>query len=236
VSNLPPHAPSWPLPEGYRLVPTVPTAAMHKAMADTPKFIHPAGEVDWIMVYMRALAYAPVPSPVSEKGDTTAPIGDHPRTDALGLPCTRSDQYGEVVPAKAFWGMLQHARTLERELAEAKDDLEDSRAACRLTYGLKESFKERADTAEAALAAAHTRLEANFYFDNGGDRIDCEPGEIPDGIACRDETIKGQDKIIAELRAALAAAARDEREACAVICDGIGAETAATMIRAGRVS
>jgi hypothetical protein len=172
----------------------------------------------------------------SEKGDTTAPIGDHPRTDALGLPCTRSDQYGEVVPAKAFWGMLQHARTLERELAEAKDDLEDSRAACRLTYGLKESFKERADTAEAALAAAHTRLEANFYFDNGGDRIDCEPGEIPDGIACRDETIKGQDKIIAELRAALAAAARDEREACAVICDGIGAETAATMIRAGRVS
>ena len=40
----------------------------------------------------------------------------------------------------------------ERELAEAKDDLEDSKAACNLTYGLKESFKRRAETAEESLA------------------------------------------------------------------------------------
>jgi hypothetical protein len=62
---------------------------------------------------------------------------------------------------------------------------------------------------ERELAEAHTRLEANFYYNTKGERCPCKPGEIPDGIACRDETIKGQDKIIAELRAALAAAARD---------------------------
>jgi hypothetical protein len=66
-----------------------------------------------------------------------------------------------------------------------------------------------ARTLERELAEAYTRLEANFYYNTKGERCPCKPGEIPDGIACRDETIKGQDKIIADLRDALAAAARD---------------------------
>ena len=51
------------------------------------------------------------------------------------------------------------------------------------------------------IAALHERLEANFYFDGDGNRHECKPGEFPDGIECRDETIKLQDKQIAALRA-----------------------------------
>lgn len=50
-------------------------------------------------------------------------------------------------------------------------------------------------------AALHERLEDNFAWDSNGNRVEHEPGSIPDGIACRDETIRGQDEVIARLRA-----------------------------------
>ncbi len=49
-------------------------------------------------------------------------------------------------------------------------------------------------------ARLHTRLEDNFCFDAKGNRNDVEPGSIPDGIECRDETIRVQDAEIAALR------------------------------------
>lgn len=43
------------------------------------------------------------------------------------------------------------------------------------------------------------RLENNHMFDAQGGRVDVEPGSIPDGIECRDETIKFQDERITAL-------------------------------------
>ncbi len=45
----------------------------------------------------------------------------------------------------------------------------------------------------------HTRLEDNFAFDKDGNKISVEPGSIPDGIACRDETIRGLETQIERL-------------------------------------
>jgi len=48
----------------------------------------------------------------------------------------------------------------------------------------------------------HTRLEANFAWqviDGVKTKIAVEPGSIPDGIDCRDETIRQQDARIKEL-------------------------------------
>lgn len=57
------------------------------------------------------------------------------------------------------------------------------------------------------------RLENNHVYDSDGNRVDVEPGSIPDGIACRDETIILQDRKIQELRAALKAAQEVGRDA-----------------------
>jgi len=51
-----------------------------------------------------------------------------------------------------------------------------------------------------ALNATYTRLEANFYIDGNGNRVACEVGSIPDGIACRDETIKQLDSALEAAR------------------------------------
>jgi hypothetical protein len=53
-----------------------------------------------------------------------------------------------------------------------------------------------------AISALHERLEDSFYFDWEGNRVECAPGSIPDGISCRDETIKMQDEAIDKFRAA----------------------------------
>lgn len=47
----------------------------------------------------------------------------------------------------------------------------------------------------------HERLEDNHAFDMDGNRIECEPGSVPDGITCRDETIKLQDERLAAMQA-----------------------------------
>lgn len=45
----------------------------------------------------------------------------------------------------------------------------------------------------------HERLEDNFAFNVHGERVAFEPGTIPDGIECRDETIKQQRERITTL-------------------------------------
>lgn len=52
----------------------------------------------------------------------------------------------------------------------------------------------------------HERLEDSHVFDKDGKRVEVEPSSIPDGIDCRDETIKLLDDQIARLKAALATA------------------------------
>lgn len=47
----------------------------------------------------------------------------------------------------------------------------------------------------------HDRLEDNVMGDEHGNLVPCEPGSIPDGIACRDETIKLQRQRLDELAA-----------------------------------
>lgn len=47
----------------------------------------------------------------------------------------------------------------------------------------------------------HDRLEDNVMGDGHGNLVPCEPGSIPDGIECRDETIKLQRQRLGELAA-----------------------------------
>ena len=76
---------------------------------------------------------------------------------------------------------------------------------------IKEAAAELARLREEN-ARLHERLEDNHAFVNG-ERVEVGPGFIPDGIACRDETIKGQDEQIAKLVAARDAARSQLAEA-----------------------
>lgn len=67
-------------------------------------------------------------------------------------------------------------------------------------------FREGCRKAEAEIARLRERLEVTFAYDLSGKRIEVLAGSIPDGIACRDETIKMQDAEIARLREAALAA------------------------------
>lgn len=55
--------------------------------------------------------------------------------------------------------------------------------------------------AEAQRDRLMDRLEMRHAYDGEGNRIAVEPGSIPDGIECRDDTIKLQDERIARLEA-----------------------------------
>ena len=68
-------------------------------------------------------------------------------------------------------------------------------------YDVKSIIIEAADAIEAPRGEnerLHTRLEDSFAFVNGV-RVDVEPGFMPDGIECRDETIELQGNRIAQL-------------------------------------
>ena len=56
----------------------------------------------------------------------------------------------------------------------------------------------------AEIERLNERLENNHVYNTSGERVDVCPGSIPDGISCRDETIKGQDEMIRRLRSELA--------------------------------
>ena len=67
-------------------------------------------------------------------------------------------------------------------------------------------FRADCRKAEAEIARLRERLEVTHAYDLSGKRIEVPAGSIPDGIACRDETIKMQDAEIARLREAALAA------------------------------
>lgn len=69
------------------------------------------------------------------------------------------------------------------------------------------------DRLRAENEALHTRLEDNFCFDAEGNRKVVKPGSIPDGIECRNATIRIQDEILARLREKLAGGVVVPREA-----------------------
>ncbi|MFC3638857.1 hypothetical protein ACFONL_16065 [Camelimonas fluminis] len=71
------------------------------------------------------------------------------------------------------------------------------------------------DVLRAEVEALQDRLEMRHAFDGSGKRISVEPGSIPDGIACRDETIRQLDKRVDEYRAQVEAM----REALAPFAD-----------------
>lgn len=56
-------------------------------------------------------------------------------------------------------------------------------------------------TLRAEVERLHDRLEDNRTFDTQGNRVPCEPGTIPDGIECRDETIRVQQRELERLQA-----------------------------------
>lgn len=54
-----------------------------------------------------------------------------------------------------------------------------------------ELSREEIDVLIQHVENLYERLECNFAFNSKGDRVEFLPGTIPDGIECRDETIKG---------------------------------------------
>lgn len=67
------------------------------------------------------------------------------------------------------------------------------------------SLAEQAERTVVELERLHERLEDNHAFDSEGKRIELTPGSIPDGIDCRNETIKLLDRRIEKLQTALTA-------------------------------
>lgn len=67
-----------------------------------------------------------------------------------------------------------------------------ARAALSVSTEREEALRQRVNELE-------TRLEMNFAYVNGK-RVPMEPGSIPDGIECRDETIKGLDERIERIK------------------------------------
>ena len=55
--------------------------------------------------------------------------------------------------------------------------------------------------AQSQIAALHERLEDSFYFNAFGKRIEVKLGSIPDGISCRDVTIRLLEHRLEELEA-----------------------------------
>lgn len=77
-----------------------------------------------------------------------------------------------------------------------------------------DALKTQVETLTAENTRLHTRLEDNFAFIDGK-RVEMEPGSIPDGIECRDETIKLLDAAVkrATARAIASDTARARAEA-----------------------
>lgn len=88
-------------------------------------------------------------------------------------------------------------------LAEADDDARFITAAHNAMPALLTALAEQ----RREIERMQERLECNHAFrlvDGKMQRVEVEPGSIPDGIECRDETIRLQDRRIKELQAEIA--------------------------------
>jgi len=71
-----------------------------------------------------------------------------------------------------------------------------------------ETHQREVEGLKARVKELEERLEIDCAFDLKGNRVDA-PKNLPDGIECRDETIRLQDQHVADLQAQLAEAQRD---------------------------
>lgn len=89
----------------------------------------------------------------------------------------------------------------DAELVKRLMDLADYDARSGEPLGrLMREAAARIETLSRENAELHERLEDNRYYDSDGNRVDVTPGSIPDGIHCRDETIRLLDAKIADAR------------------------------------
>lgn len=115
--------------------------------------------------------------------------------------CERS-----IAAEKSLAALQARIEKAEQELAAYVDiDVAINEAQHALGAKEGESLVATAHRIADELAALHTRLEDNFCYDIKGNRVEVEAGSIPDGITCRDETIKLQNESISKLYNDLAA-------------------------------
>lgn len=121
---------------------------------------------------------------------------------------------GNGIPMCEEWDrIVNHAKTLEAarddfkermSLAiKQKNEYDDERfAAERDLEALKHDITRCVQTNTELLQEleqANERLENNHYFKDGK-RVECKPGSIPDGIECRNETIKLLERELEEAK------------------------------------
>lgn len=127
------------------------------------------------------------------------------------------EQYEELVKHHTIgWGphskvnpLLEHDIALRAEniqLRDAIEVLQSSRGILLNTFTLWAAEYQQGKMAVRELPVLHAevtrlkeRLEEGYGFDQDGTRV--EDPCIPDGIACRDETIRGLDERVTELQA-----------------------------------
>lgn len=66
--------------------------------------------------------------------------------------------------------------------------------------GQPDRLADLLDEAAAEILRLRERLEIGYVFDSNGNRVEIDPDTHPDGIECRDTTIRMLDKLIDQLR------------------------------------
>lgn len=67
--------------------------------------------------------------------------------------------------------------------------------------GQPDRLADLLDEAASEIARLRERLEIGYAFDSNGNCVEIDPNAHPDGIECRDATIRIQDQLIDRLRA-----------------------------------
>lgn len=113
-------------------------------------------------------------------------------------------------------------RTFGKSLGDRDDALYaaavDPTTVLSLLVALEEAQRER-DTLLAEVARFRARLEIDHCYDGNDNRVELSPeqgDEMPDGIECRDETIRGLDERIKQYRAEVKRLLGDWTRACSL--------------------
>ena len=109
-------------------------------------------------------------------------------------------------------GSLMRVDGLQQQLVQAQA----ARTICDVHQAEFDRLEEQLAQAKEQLSAYRERLEIGFVYDLDGNRIE-RPGEalgnVPDGIYCRDETIRLVEEHVTELRQQLATATQQLAQA-----------------------